>query len=54
MRCAEHVACTREMINAYYIVVRKPERKGPLGRSRCRWDGNIKVDRKEIKCEDVD
>jgi hypothetical protein len=42
------------MRNAYKIIVRKPEGKGPLGRPRCRRDGNIKMDLKRIMCEDVD
>jgi hypothetical protein len=28
--------------------VGKPERKRPLGRTRCRWMGNIEVDLREI------
>ena len=28
----------------------KPEGKGPLGRSRYRWDGNIKIDLQEVGC----
>jgi len=28
--------------------VGKPEDKGPLGRHRCRWGNNIKMDLKEI------
>jgi hypothetical protein len=34
--------------NAYRILVRKPERKRPLGRSRRRWVDNIKIDLREI------
>jgi hypothetical protein len=26
----------------------KPERKRPLGRPRCRWNDNIKIDLREI------
>jgi hypothetical protein len=32
--------------NAYRILVGKPERKRPLGRSTRRWVGNIKTDLK--------
>jgi hypothetical protein len=32
----------------------KPERKRPLGRPRCRWDGNIKMDLQELGCGGVD
>jgi hypothetical protein len=30
--------------NAYRILVGKPDGKRPLGRSRCRWVDNIKMD----------
>jgi hypothetical protein len=29
---------------AYRVLVRKPESKRPLGRSKCRWEDNIKMD----------
>jgi len=32
------------MRNAYNILVRKPERKRPLGRSRRRWEDDIRID----------
>jgi hypothetical protein len=34
--------------NAYRILVGKPEGKRPLGRPRCRWVYNIKMDLSEI------
>jgi hypothetical protein len=34
--------------NAYRILVGKPEGKRPLGRPRCRWVDNIKMDLIEI------
>jgi hypothetical protein len=34
--------------NAYRILAGKPERKRPLGRQRCRWVDNIKMNLKEI------
>jgi hypothetical protein len=37
-----------EMINAYKIFVGKAEGERPFGRSRRRWEGNIKMDLKEI------
>jgi hypothetical protein len=30
------------------VLGRRPEGKGPLGRPRCRWEDNIKVDLREI------
>jgi hypothetical protein len=37
-----------EKRNAYRILVGKPEGKRPLGRRRCRWVDNIKIDLREI------
>jgi hypothetical protein len=37
-----------EKRNAYRIWVGKPERKRPLGRSRRRWEDNIRMDLREI------
>ena len=31
----------------------KPEGKRPLGRPRCRWEYNIKMDLQEVRCSDV-
>jgi hypothetical protein len=43
-----------EMINAYKILVRKPEGKRLLGRPRSRWKNNMKMDLREIGWEDAD
>jgi hypothetical protein len=43
MRWAGHVARMGEKRNAYRILG-KPEGKRPLGRPRCRWVDNIKMD----------
>jgi hypothetical protein len=32
----------------YRILVEKPEGKRPLGRHRCRWEDNIKMDPQEV------
>jgi hypothetical protein len=32
----------------YRILVGKPERKRSLGRPRCRWEGNIKMDLQKV------
>jgi hypothetical protein len=37
-----------EKSNAYRILVGKLEGKRPLGRPRCRWEDNIRLDRREI------
>jgi hypothetical protein len=34
-------------------LVRKPERNRPLGRPRHRWQDNIRMDLREIRCESV-
>jgi len=51
MRWAGHVA-HREM-NACCILVGKPEEKKPLGRPRCRGEGNIGMYHRETGEEDV-
>jgi hypothetical protein len=40
--------------NAYRILVKKPGRKKVLGRTKCRWEENIKLVFKETRCEVVD
>jgi hypothetical protein len=42
------------MRNAHEILVGKPEGKRPLGRSRPRWEDNIRMKLKEIGWEGVD
>ena len=37
MRWAGHLACMREGRGMYRVLIRKPEGKRPLGRSRHRW-----------------
>jgi hypothetical protein len=37
-----------EKRNVYKLLVGKPEGKRPLGRPRCRWIDNIKMDFLEI------
>jgi hypothetical protein len=43
-----------EKRNVYRLLVGKPERRRPLGRPRCRWMDNIKVDLLEIGLGVVD
>jgi hypothetical protein len=40
--------------NAYRLLVRKPHEKRPLGRPRCRFVDNIKMDLGEVGWGDVD
>jgi hypothetical protein len=44
----------REMRNAHKILVGKPEGKRSLGRPRCKYEDNIRVNLKEIEWECVD
>jgi hypothetical protein len=44
MRGAGHVACMKNIRNAYTILFGKPEWKRPRGRNRRRWEDNIEVD----------
>jgi hypothetical protein len=43
-----------EKRNAYRILVGKPEGKRPLGRTRRRWEDNIKMDLRNIGWGDMD
>jgi hypothetical protein len=42
MRWAGHVEGMRTKMNAHRIFMSKPEGKRPQGRSRYKWEGNIK------------
>jgi hypothetical protein len=42
------------MRNAFIILRIKPERTRSLGRTRRRWEDNIKMDLEEIESEAVD
>jgi hypothetical protein len=55
MRWAGHAACmgSGEGRGVYRVLVGRPQGKRPLGRPRCRWDGNIKMDLKEIGIDGV-
>jgi hypothetical protein len=43
------MACIGEGRGIHRVVVGRPEGKRPLGRPRCRWEDNIKLDLKEMK-----
>ena len=45
-----HVARKGECRDIYRFVVLKSEGGRPLGRPRCRWEDNIKMDLQEIVC----
>jgi hypothetical protein len=54
IRWTGHVARMGETRNAYMILVGKPEGKRPLGRPRCRWVNNIKMELREIRWDGME
>jgi len=38
----------------FRVLVGKPEGIRPLGRPRCRWEDNIKIDLQEVGCGGMD
>ena len=54
MRWAGHVARVGERRGVYRVLVGKPEGKRPLGRPRCIWEDNIKMDVQEVGCGGMD
>jgi hypothetical protein len=48
MRWAGHVARMGEGRGVYRVLVGRPEGKRSVGRLRCRWEDNIKVDIRDI------
>ena len=45
-----HIARMEERRGVYRVLVGKPERKRPLGKPKCRWKDNIKMDIQEVLC----
>ena len=54
MRWAVRVARIGDWRGVCRIIVGKPEGKIPLGRSRRRWEDNIKMDLQEVGCWNMD
>jgi hypothetical protein len=54
MRWAGHVARLGEVRGTYSILVRRPEGRRPLRRTRRRWEDNIKMELRETGFGDVD
>jgi hypothetical protein len=54
MRWAGHVTRMGEGRGVYRVLVGKPEGKRPLGRSRRRWEDNIKADLQVLGCGGMD
>jgi hypothetical protein len=53
MRWVGHVARMGEGRGVYRILVGRPECKRPLGRPKRRWEGNIKLDLREIGIDEA-
>jgi len=53
MKWAGRVARMGDSRNTHRIIAGR-ERFGPLGRYRCRWGDNIKMELKGIRCENID
>jgi hypothetical protein len=53
MRWAGHAAGIGEE-RGFTGFFEEPEGKGPLGRPRCRWEDNIKMDLQEVGCGSMD
>ena len=49
MRWAGHVARMEEGRGVHKVLVGKPEEQRPLGRPRCRWADNIKMDFRKLE-----
>jgi hypothetical protein len=43
-----------ERRGVYRVLVGKPEEKRSLGRPRCRWENNIKIDLQKVGCGGID
>jgi len=54
MRWAGHVARMGEGRGLYRVLVGKPEGRRPLGRPRCRWVDNIRMDLQKVGCGHMD
>ena len=54
MRWAGNVACMGERRGVYRVSAGRPEGKRRLGRTRRRWEDNIKMDLQELGCGGMD
>jgi hypothetical protein len=54
MRWKENVACMGEGTGMYRVFMGKSKGKRSLGRPRCRWEYNIKMDLQEVGCGGLD
>ena len=54
MRWAGHMARMGEEMGVYRVLVGKPEGRRPLGRPKCRWLDNIRMDLEDVGCVYMD
>jgi len=54
MRWAGHVALMWERRGVYRVLVGKSERKRPFGRTRRRWEDDIKMNLQKVGCAGVE
>jgi hypothetical protein len=54
IKWAGHVAIMEEMRGVDWVLVGKPNRKGQIGRSRLKWEDNIKLDLQDEGWEGID
>ena len=54
IRWVGHVTLTGNRRGVYRFLVRNPEGKISLGRPRCKWEDNIKMDLQEVGCGNTD
>jgi len=54
MRWVGYVARMDEEREVHRVLVGKPDGKRSLGRTRCRWVDNIRMDLQEVGCEYMD
>ena len=50
MRWAGHEARMGESRGVYGVLMEESEGKRSLGRPKCRWEGNIKMDLRKVEC----
>jgi hypothetical protein len=54
VRWAEHAAHMGDRCGVYTVLVRRLEGKRELGKPRCKWEDNIKMDLEEVGCGRMD
>jgi hypothetical protein len=54
LKCLNDSRKLANVSDSYRVLVGKTEEKRPLGRPRCRWEHNIKMDLQELGIWDVD